>query len=143
VAGQRRGAADERNLWPDTLRVIRDVGPRFVLLENVPGILANGYGGTVVGQLSDIGYDCIWDCVPAASVGAPHLRWRWWCLAIHDPERHGLITSEVSGRIGLRTLYSQTGEEEPQQFEGPGIRRGGDKVVADARQPAPQGRRCP
>ena len=41
VAGQRRGEADERNLWPDTLRVIREVGPRYVLLENVQG-LASG-----------------------------------------------------------------------------------------------------
>jgi DNA (cytosine-5)-methyltransferase 1 len=81
TAGKRLGEADERNLWPDTLRLIRDVGPRFVLLENVPGILANGYGGTVVGQLSEIGYDCVWGLVSAASVGAPHLRWRWWCLA--------------------------------------------------------------
>ena len=81
VAGQRLGEADDRNLWPDTLRVIREVGPRFVLLENVPGILANGYAGTVVGQLSEAGYDCLWGCVPAAAVGAPHLRWRWWCLA--------------------------------------------------------------
>jgi DNA (cytosine-5)-methyltransferase 1 len=81
VAGQQRGEADERNLWPDTLRLIRDVEPRYVLLENVPGILSNGYGGTVVGELAEVGYDCIWDCVPAAAVGAPHLRWRWWCLA--------------------------------------------------------------
>ena len=81
VAGQQRGEADDRNLWPDTLRVIRDVGPRFVLLENVPGILANGYAGTAVGQLSEAGYDCLWGCVSAASVGAPHRRERWWLLA--------------------------------------------------------------
>ena len=81
VAGKRAGAMDDRNLWPDTLRVISEVGPAIVLLENVPGILANGYAGTVVGQLSATGYDCIWDTVPASEVGAPHLRYRWWCLA--------------------------------------------------------------
>jgi len=86
VAGQRRGEADERNLWPDTLRIIREVGPSYVILENVPGLLVpNGGGGsyatTVVGELSAIGYDAVWHCVPAAAVGAPHLRWRWWCLA--------------------------------------------------------------
>ena len=81
VAGRRVGAADDRNLWPDTLRVIGAVGPRFALLENVPGILANGYAGTVVGELAEIGYDAIWHCVPAVAVGAPHLRWRWFCLA--------------------------------------------------------------
>jgi len=82
VAGQRRGAEDERNLWPDTLRIIREVGPRFAVLENVPGLLVEpGYAGTVVGELAEAGYDCIWDCVSAAEVGAPHLRYRWWCLA--------------------------------------------------------------
>jgi len=81
TAGKRKGKDDARNLWPDTLRVIREVGPSYVLLENVPGILSNGYGGTVVGELSDIGYDCRWGIVSAAAVGAPHLRKRWWCLA--------------------------------------------------------------
>ena len=84
VAGRRVGAADDRNLWPDTLRVIGEVGPRFALLENVPGILANGYAGTVVGELAEIGYDAIWHCIPAVAVGAPHLRWRWFCLAYAD-----------------------------------------------------------
>ena len=87
TAGKRLGAADDRNLWPDTLRVIREVGPRYVLLENVPGLLANGYAGTVVGELAESGYDCRWELVPAAAVGAPHLRWRWWCLAYSNTER--------------------------------------------------------
>ena len=84
VAGKREGADDERNLWPDTRRAIGEVGPRFVLLENVPGILANGYGGTVIGELSEMGYDCRWGIVSAADTGAPHLRKRWWCLAHAD-----------------------------------------------------------
>lgn len=81
TAGQRKGAEDERNLWPDTLRVIGEVGPEWVLLENVPGILTNGYAGTVVGQLSEIGYDCKWLVVSARDVGASHRRDRWWVLA--------------------------------------------------------------
>ena len=80
-AGKRLGADDERNLWPDTLRTIGEVGPDYVLLENTPGILSNGYAGTVVGQLSEIGYDARWAVVSAADVGAPHRRERWWCLA--------------------------------------------------------------
>ncbi len=69
VAGKRAGALDSRNLWPDTLRVIGDVGPAIAILENVPGILANGYAGTVVGQLAEAGYDCTWDIVSARDVG--------------------------------------------------------------------------
>lgn len=86
-AGKRKGAADERNLWPDTARIIGEMGPRYILLENVPGILGNGYAGTVVGQLSEMGYECTWGVVSAAQVGAPHLRWRWWCLAYSSNNR--------------------------------------------------------
>ena len=81
TAGARSGASDARNLWPETLGAIRDVGPGWVLLENVPGILSNRYAGTVVGELAELGYDSIGDRVPAAAVGAPHLRWRWFCLS--------------------------------------------------------------
>ena len=54
-AGLRKGADDDRNLWPDTLRIIGEVGPGLVILENVPGILVGSdgrppYGGTVVGE---------------------------------------------------------------------------------------------
>ena len=100
-AGTRRiakGLADDRNLWPDTLRAIGEVGPRYILLENVPGILSGtaerqAYGGTVVGQLSEAGYDCQWNIVSAADAGANHLRKRWWCWAtrqVDDPQHDGL-----------------------------------------------------
>jgi DNA (cytosine-5)-methyltransferase 1 len=117
VAGQRKGVDDERNLWPDTLRVVREVGPRYVLLENVPGILANGYGGTVVGELSEAGYDCIWDCVSAAEAGAPHLRERWWCLATNT----GGVQRDGGGREERDLLHQ---EREPQ----------GDKQQRDRRE---------
>jgi DNA (cytosine-5)-methyltransferase 1 len=82
VAGKQKGESDARNLWPDTLRIISEVAPRYVLLENVPGILAKGYGGTVIGQLSEAGYDCRWEVISASDVGASHLRKRWWCLGV-------------------------------------------------------------
>ena len=85
-AGLRKGADDDRNLWPDTLRIVGEVGPGLVILENVPGILvgADGrppYGGTVVGELAEVGYDAEWRVISAADVGAPHLRKRWWLLS--------------------------------------------------------------
>ncbi len=92
VAGHRRGEADSRNLWPDFLRCIRDVAPRVVLLENVPAIATApgdgrpAYSGTVVGQLSELGYCVEWDVVSAADAGAPHLRKRWWVAAYSDPD---------------------------------------------------------
>ena len=95
VAGQRKGEADERNLWPDTARVINEVGPRYVLLEHVPGILHGDagrppYGGTVVGELSEMGYDCRWGVVGARDAAAPHKRERWWCLGVGHPDNEGL-----------------------------------------------------
>ena len=89
VAGARkiaRGLSDDRDLWPDTLRIISEVGSGIVILENVPGLLVGSdgrppYGGTVVGQLSEIGYQCRFEVVSAAEAGAPHLRKRWWLVA--------------------------------------------------------------
>ena len=81
VAGRGDGESDDRNLWPDTVRVIRGVRPRLVLLENVPGILTHEYFGTILGDLAESGYDAEWDCIPAAAVGAPHLRYRLFIVA--------------------------------------------------------------
>ena len=63
LPGPEPGSADPRNLWPDTARCVGEVGPRYVLLENVPGLIANGYGGTVVGQLAEMGYGVRWGVV--------------------------------------------------------------------------------
>ena len=81
VAGRRRADSDERNGWPDTARIIREVRPRFALLENVPGLVAHPYFGTVLRDLAESGLDAEWDCFSAASVGAPHIRDRLWILA--------------------------------------------------------------
>ncbi len=81
VAGARRGADDERNMWPDTIRVLREVEPRFALLENVPGLVRTDYFGEILGNLADAGFDAEWEVVSAAEVGAPHLRKRLWIAA--------------------------------------------------------------
>lgn len=81
VAGKQLGGADPRNKWPDTARIIREVRPRWVLLENVPGLASSGYLGRVLGDLAAGGYDAEWSCVSARAVGAPHRRDRIWVLA--------------------------------------------------------------
>ena len=88
-AGKREGDLDSkgRNLFPDTLRIIGEVQPRRVYVENVPGLSTKpkdgrpAYAGTVVGELAALGYDCRWDIVSAKDAGAPHLRKRWWLVA--------------------------------------------------------------
>ena len=87
TAGSRLGSSDSRNLFPDTLRIISEVQPRRVYLENVYGLTTKpkdgrpAYAGTVVGELAALGYDCRWDIVSAKDAGAPHLRKRWWLVA--------------------------------------------------------------
>ena len=83
VAGKKRGASDERWLWPETLDIIRAIRPRWALLENVPGLfsLENGeaFNGILSG-LAESGYDCWWEVIPACAVGACHKRDRIWIV---------------------------------------------------------------
>lgn len=79
-AGKRLGADDERNGWPDTITIIRQVRPRYVLLENVARLTSNPYFGVILGDLAASGYDCRWDCIPASAIGANHERDRVWIV---------------------------------------------------------------
>jgi DNA (cytosine-5)-methyltransferase 1 len=97
VAGKQQGEADDRNLWPDTIRIIREVGPRYCLLENVPALLADQYYGTILGDLAESGFDGPWDCVPASAVGATHRRDRLWVMA---------DAQDANGRRASRTTYT-------------------------------------
>jgi DNA (cytosine-5)-methyltransferase 1 len=83
-AGQQAAQDDARWLWPEFLRAIRALRPRYVLVENVPGLLAVNNGSAfsdVLGDLAASGYDAEWDCIPASAVGAPHRRDRVWLVA--------------------------------------------------------------
>lgn len=86
LAGKRKSTADERWIWPGIVEVIRKIGPEWVFLENVPGLLSSGDGdgfGTVLRDLAESGFDAEWCCVSAAQVGASHKRERVFILA-HD-----------------------------------------------------------
>lgn len=81
VAGKQAGADDERNMWPATRDVIRIVQPDYLLLENVTGLLATGYAGTVIADLASMGYVGRNGCISAGSTGADHKRERVWFAA--------------------------------------------------------------
>jgi DNA (cytosine-5)-methyltransferase 1 len=98
-AGKRAGLAGERSgLWSEYARIVCELRPRFVLVENVAALLARGLG-TVLGDLAACGYDAEWDCIPAAAVGAPHRRDRLWLVA-HPKGFGGALWPPKNGRQG-------------------------------------------
>ena len=82
-AGKRQAQDDARWLWPEFARLVRELRPRYVFVENVPGLL-DGPMADVLGDLAACGYDAEWDCIPAAAVGALHTRDRVWMVAYAD-----------------------------------------------------------
>jgi len=124
LAGKREAQADPRWLWPEFLRIVSEVRPRLVLVENVPGLLHRGMAG-VIGDLSACGYDAEWNRLSAAAVGAPHLRERVFIVAhsisgagggqrriFEDPQGQGWGTSEAGQASlqpeGRQAHYSDT-----------------------------------
>lgn len=80
VAGQRKGTADERHIWPYITTAIRVLRPRLCLFENVAGHLQLGFGD-VLADLAGLGFDAEWCTLRASDVGAPHQRKRLFLLA--------------------------------------------------------------
>ena len=119
VAGKKKAQADIRWLWPEFHRIIRLLRPRYALVENVPGLLSVNNGtalAEIFGDLAESGYDCQWDCIPAAAVGAPHLRYRVFVVAYAKTMRsRGGSYTGTDGREGMvsdkqegRKMGSQT-----------------------------------
>lgn len=113
VAGKGLGADDPRNMWPSTLECIRIIRPRYVFLENVPGLLADRYMGRIFGDLAESGYQFRWTCLGADDIGANHRRKRLWILGYS--ERHGLHGSK---KFGSSQTITRKGRM--QEFKGHG-----------------------
>lgn len=94
-AGRGAGIEGERSgLWSEYARLVGELRPRYVLVENVPALLTRGLG-RVLGDLAALGYDAEWDCIPAAAFGAPHRRDRIWLVAY--PGGHPRRVAERGG----------------------------------------------
>lgn len=120
TAGARLGIDDGRWLIRDVVTVWRSSGARWLILENVWGLLTANDGrafGEVLDALATVGATAQWACVRASDIGAPHRRTRWFCIA------------DTNGTAG-----GQVGDAEP-----------GDSPPADGRRGTPElgGRRCP
>lgn len=115
VSGERRGIEDERWLWPEFFRVICMVRPRFVVVENVPGLLSVNGGtamGEVLGDLASGGYDAEWQVLSAGSFGAPHLRERLFLVAYPSSERLQGRIFQRGVRIEPKTTSAKLGNED-------------------------------
>jgi DNA-cytosine methyltransferase len=125
VAGKQKGTSDDRHLWPEMFRIIKAFKPRYVIGENVRGIINIQDGvvfETVCTDLESEGYEVQPFIIPAASVGAPHRRERVWIVAVRedvgDTQHNGLFTNEIGRRneeINGGTEKRQNGSVE---FEG-------------------------
>lgn len=115
VAGERKGSADERDLWGEFARVICETKPRWVLGENVPGLYTTEDGrffGRILNDLAETGYSVGWCCYGANVVGAPHKRDRVFIIAYPNsfrPQRRenarGIRESKKNSKKQLRGLY--------------------------------------
>jgi len=98
LAGSGAGLAGERSgLWGEMYRVIREIRPRFVVVENVPALTGRGLGA-VLGDLASCGYDAEWDCISAASIGACHRRDRLFIIAHYANTDSGKGRQRLQGR---------------------------------------------
>ena len=144
-AGKRKGKEDERHLWPEMLRAIREIEPRYIVGENVRG-LVNWSGGLVFDEvqadLEGSGYEVIPFLLPACAVNAPHRRDRIWFVAYskgkssgkkadrsewHTKEykpnkrkeiRHGFVPDDESGTTTNANGTKQQRKRKRQQGEG-------------------------
>jgi len=103
VAGKRGSEADDRYLWPEMCRVIRELRPTWVIGENVPGIV-NLALDQVLSDLEDEGYTAQPFIIPACGVDAPHKRERVAILAYYSGKRNGVYRASAdaaeAGRQG-------------------------------------------
>lgn len=105
-AGQRKGTADDRYLWPEMLRVIQEFSPRWIIGENVGGLVTWSDGLVLRQVFTDLegeGYEVQAFIIPAVSVNAPHRRDRVWIIA-HDRSDRPHGRTEERDRIQKRKL---------------------------------------
>ena len=106
-AGKRRGKEDDRYLWPEMLRIITALRPRWVLGENVPGLTRMGLD-ECLSDLEVIGYKTETFIIPACAVGAPNRRDRVWIIAYAD---RGGRSSEPWKQQGERSeIFDRSGQ---------------------------------
>lgn len=111
-AGKGAGITGERSgLWRHYARLIGELRPRNVFVENVAALLGRGLGD-VLAALASLGYDAWWDCIPAAAVGAPHRRDRLWLVAYPGSLKHqgygDALRREIAAQLSRAAMANAT-----------------------------------
>jgi DNA (cytosine-5)-methyltransferase 1 len=122
VAGKQAGIGEgtRSGLWSEIVRLIGELAPSFVIVENVAALLSGpseqrgGWFGSILGDLAECGYDAEWENIPAAAVGAPHRRERVWIVAYPN-------------NLGGPSLRGKR-----EDFAQQGVKRGIDGIRSDA-----------
>jgi len=111
TAGKRKGTEDDRFLWPEMRRVISEVRPRWIVGENVAGIIEMALG-QVCAELESLDYEVQCFLIPACAVNAPHRRDRVWIVAHADHGRGTELREEVSGGWGQEVSDTEPGSRD-------------------------------
>jgi DNA (cytosine-5)-methyltransferase 1 len=110
-AGKGTGITGERSgLWKEMGRIIGEVRPRFVLVENSPVLTSRGLG-VVLGDMAAMGYDAEWGVLGASDTGAPHRRERIWIVGSLPDSGHGTDAERARGPRGKTGEWASIGVE--------------------------------
>jgi DNA (cytosine-5)-methyltransferase 1 len=127
IAGKQLGQDDDRDLFPEAMRLVHECRPKALLLENVRGFASakfQDYRDALIGELASLGYACEWKVLNAASFGVPQLRPRFALIALRKPyanyfhwpeEQDGQMTvadsiEDLLGENGWRGIPSWRGK---------------------------------
>jgi DNA (cytosine-5)-methyltransferase 1 len=142
TAGKRAGIVEgsRSGLWSEITRLIGELSPQYVIVENVANLLAGpgekrgAWFGRVLGDLAECGYNAEWENVPASALGAPHRRERVWFVAYpaqdHDAEFEGIhccgqnrLARDSSENVADANSINAQGQQPsisyPQEWERP------------------------
>ena len=136
TAGKQAGIGEgtRSGLWSEIVRLIGELSPRYVIVENVANLLSGpsekrgGWFGRILGDLAECGYDAEWENIPASALGAPHRRERVWIIAYPNEIAAGRLPERAQssdargGRCGKAladtTSLGQSGPRKPFQSIG-------------------------
>ena len=137
VAGKQKGTSDDRHLWPEMFRIIKEFTPRWIIGENVKGLTNIEKGMVFESVCTDLegeGYEVRAFNIPAAGVGAPHRRERIWIVASLEDSRRSLRSWSKFGEKDENEIRKRYAD----QHQRPGSTSESDVADASTGRRAPQ-----